>query len=52
MTQTMTETSQQLPVEKNEIAYQSYHFGDTDFLVPPRYISLSARGIGAQGAVW
>ncbi|XP_031632649.1 stress-activated protein kinase JNK-like [Contarinia nasturtii] len=51
MTQTMTETSQQLQVVANEVVYQSYHFGDTDFLVPPRYISLSARGIGAQGAV-
>lgn len=52
MTQTMTETSQRLPLETNEVAYQTYHFGDTDFLVPPRYISLIARGIGAQGAVW
>lgn len=52
MTQTMTETNQRLPLEKNEVAYQNYQFGDTEFLVPTRYISLSARGIGAQGAVW
>lgn len=52
MTQTMTETSQRLPLEKNEVAYQSYQFGDTDFLVPTRYNALIARGIGAQGAVW
>lgn len=52
MTQTMTETIQALPLERNEVAYQRHHFGDTDFLVPPRYTSLSARGIGAQGAVW
>lgn len=54
MMQTMSERSQKLPLEKkmNEVTYQRYHFGDTDFLVPPRYISLSARGIGAQGAVW
>lgn len=32
--------------------YQSYHFGDTEFRVPSRYVELSARGIGAQGAVW
>lgn len=41
MTQTVTET-----------IYRSYHFGDTEFQVPDRYVSLSARGIGAQGAVW
>lgn len=32
--------------------FQSYQFGDTEFRVPPRYIELSARGLGAQGAVW
>lgn len=52
MTQTMTERSQILPLDNNEVAYQNYQFGDTDFLVPSRYISLAARGIGAQGAVW
>lgn len=52
MTQTMNETSQKLPLEMNEVVYQNYQFGDTEFLVPSRYISLVARGIGAQGAVW
>lgn len=52
MAQIMTETRQTLPLETNEVAYQSFHFGDTDFLVPPRYTSLFPRGIGAQGAVW
>lgn len=32
--------------------YESYHFEDTEFRVPRRYTELSARGIGAQGAVW
>lgn len=32
--------------------YKSYQFGDTEFLVPFRYQGLSARGFGAQGAVW
>lgn len=32
--------------------YKSYQFGDTEFLVPFRYQELSARGFGAQGAVW
>lgn len=32
--------------------YKSYQFGDTEFLVPLRYEGLSARGFGAQGAVW
>lgn len=29
--------------------YVKYTFGDTEFLVPSRYIELSARGTGAQG---
>lgn len=32
--------------------YKSYQFGDTEFVVPTRYEGLSARGFGAQGAVW
>lgn len=36
----------------DDVEYQTYHFGDTEFKVPVRYIELSARGIGAQGAVW
>lgn len=32
--------------------YQNYVFGDTEFVVPERYVELSARGSGAQGAVW
>lgn len=35
-----------------EIIFQSYQFGDTEFEVPSRYIGLSARGFGAQGTVW
>jgi hypothetical protein len=31
--------------------YVKYTFGDTEFLVPSRYIELSARGTGAQGMV-
>jgi hypothetical protein len=32
--------------------YTRYTFGDTEFIVPSRYIELSARGTGAQGMVW
>lgn len=35
-----------------DVEFQSYQFGDTEFRVPPRYIELSVRGLGAQGAVW
>lgn len=28
--------------------YVKYTFGDTEFLVPSRYIELSARGTGKQ----
>lgn len=52
MTQTMTRTHETELLDSNDIVYQSYHFGDTEFQVPHRYTSLSARGIGAQGAVW
>lgn len=52
MTQIMTETHEQQLLESNKNGYQSYHFGDTEFLVPHRYISLGPRGVGAQGAVW
>lgn len=52
MAQIMTEPRQTLPLETNGVAYQSYQFGDNDFIVPPRYINLFPRGIGAQGAVW
>lgn len=52
MIQSMSETSQKKQLDENESPYQSYHFGDTEFQVPKRYTSLSARGIGAQGAVW
>lgn len=38
---------------KNEVPeYIRYTFGDTEFVVPSRYIELSARGTGAQGMVW
>lgn len=48
----MTEKSGKIPNETLDVTYQSYQFGDTEFQVPTRYISLSARGVGAQGAVW
>lgn len=32
--------------------FKKYQFGDTEFVVPARYIELSERGMGAQGAVW
>lgn len=31
--------------------FNRHVFGDTEFVVPARYIELSARGSGAQGAV-
>lgn len=31
---------------------ERFQFGDTEFIVPSRYIGLRARGIGAQGTVW
>jgi hypothetical protein len=34
------------------INYNHYVFGDTEFVVPTRYIELSPRGTGAQGMVW
>lgn len=37
-------------VENNR--FVTYQFGDTEFIVPSRYINLSPRGIGAQGTVW
>lgn len=48
----MSDTQEKESRDSSKTVYQSYHFGDTEFQVPPRYISLSARGIGAQGAVW
>lgn len=48
----MTQTSESIPIDTKDNTYQSIQFGDTEFVVPPRYINLSARGIGAQGAVW
>lgn len=32
--------------------FQKYQFGDTEFVVPNRYVQLAERGMGAQGAVW
>lgn len=26
--------------------------GDTEFVVPNRYVNLEAKGLGAQGMVW
>ena len=37
--------------EQNE-RYEKYQFGDTEFVVPTRYIRLEPKGIGAQGTVW
>ena len=39
-------------VEYDPQNYTRYTFGDTEFIVPSRYIELSARGTGAQGMVW
>lgn len=52
MTEILPETQKKELLDSNKMDYQTYHFGDTDFQVPHRYVSLSARGIGAQGAVW
>lgn len=53
MKQTNTPENEKLEkMVDNDTEYQTYHFGDTEFVVPKRYIELSARGIGAQGAVW
>lgn len=38
-------------IKKMADDYVKYTFGDTEFLVPSRYIELSARGTGAQGMV-
>lgn len=38
--------------EDDSSNYTRYTFGDTEFIVPSRYIELSARGTGAQGMVW
>lgn len=35
-----------------KMEFRKYQFGDTEFVVPSRYIELSERGMGAQGAVW
>jgi hypothetical protein len=32
--------------------YVRYQFGDTEFVVPSRYMGLRAKGRGAQGTVW
>lgn len=32
--------------------FTRYQFGDTEFIVPARYVELFARGTGAQGMVW
>lgn len=34
------------------IVFERFQFGDTEFEVPTRYIRLIARGFGAQGTVW
>lgn len=47
-----TEKKKEEKMSEDDIIYQTYHFGDTEFNVPARYIELSARGLGAQGAVW
>lgn len=38
--------------QENTMEFRKYQFGDTEFVVPSRYIELSERGMGAQGAVW
>lgn len=32
--------------------FYSQIFGDTEFVVPNRYVSLTPKGLGAQGMVW
>lgn len=32
--------------------FYSQTFGDTEFVVPNRYINLQPKGLGAQGMVW
>lgn len=41
-----------MTMENLENRFVTYQFGDTEFIVPSRYINLSPRGIGAQGTVW
>jgi len=38
--------------QDNNPTYTRYTFGDTEFVVPSRYVELAARGSGAQGMVW
>jgi len=37
--------------DEDKATFVRYTFGDTEFVVPKRYIELSARGTGAQGMV-
>lgn len=37
---------------RKTMEFKKYQFGDTEFVVPSRYIELKERGMGAQGAVW
>lgn len=48
----MTESVEMAAASENSQNFSRYTFGDTEFIVPSRYIELSARGTGAQGMVW
>ena len=37
--------------DEDNQTFVRYTFGDTEFVVPRRYVELSARGTGAQGMV-